>query len=93
LSSRINIGIAKGGGYTAAQLDWIEDGLMAPDQRYKFVIGHEPEFPMDRHAGDSLDFDPVMRDAFWTVLADNGETVHPAKKPSGSPASSKRRFC
>jgi 3',5'-cyclic AMP phosphodiesterase CpdA len=62
----------EGGGYTSAQLDWIEDDLKASDQRYKFVIGHEPAFPMDRHVGDSLDFDPVMRDDFWTLLVDNG---------------------
>jgi 3',5'-cyclic AMP phosphodiesterase CpdA len=59
------------GGYTPEQLYWIENDLKTSEKPYKFVIGHEPAFPMDRHVGDSLDSDPEMRDDFWTVLADN----------------------
>jgi predicted phosphodiesterase len=59
------------GGYTAEQRNWIDADLNASRQPFKFVFGHEPAFPLDRHVGDSLDIDPVMRDAFWAVLADN----------------------
>jgi len=61
----------KNGGYTDEQLNWIENDLRALKQRYKFVVGHEPAYPMDRHIGDSLDADPAMRDAFWEILSEN----------------------
>jgi predicted phosphodiesterase len=60
------------GGYTDDQLDWIKQDLAASDQTFKFVFGHEPAFPIDRHVGDSLDADPAQRDWFWDILADNG---------------------
>lgn len=62
----------KEGGYTQEQLNWIEQDLKSSQQAFKFVIGHEPAFPMDRHVGDSLDIDPEMRDNFWALLSDNG---------------------
>ena len=63
---------SKEGGYTHEQLDWIEQDLRSSSQPFKFVIGHEPAFPLDRHLGDSLDVDPKMRDTFWDILSDNG---------------------
>ena len=60
------------GGYTDEQLRWIEGDLQSSQQPFKFVFGHEPAFPLDRHVGDSLDADPEMRDEFWKMLADNG---------------------
>ena len=60
------------GGYTNEQLNWIEKDLQASQQLFKFVIGHEPAFPIDRHVGNSLDLNPIMRDKFWKILADNG---------------------
>jgi 3',5'-cyclic AMP phosphodiesterase CpdA len=60
------------GGYTQEQMDWIEQDLSASTQAFKFVVGHEPAFPVERHVGDSLDIDPLMRDAFWKILTDNG---------------------
>jgi hypothetical protein len=60
------------GGYTDEQLEWIRQDLAASNQAFKFVFGHEPAFPIDRHVGDSLDADPAQRDAFWDILADNG---------------------
>ena len=60
------------GGYTTEQLNWIDEDLAASQQPIKFVFGHEPAFPMERHVGDSLDIDPAMRDQFWSILA-NGD--------------------
>ncbi len=60
------------GGYTEEQMDWIKQDLAASDQNFKFVFGHEPAFPLDRHVGDSLDADPVQRDLFWNILVENG---------------------
>ena len=59
-------------GYTEEQLAWIGQDLAASNQAFKFVFGHEPAFPLDRHVGDSLDADPVQRDLFWDVLVNNG---------------------
>lgn len=59
------------GGYTTEQLNWIDENLAASQQPFKFVFGHEPAFPMDRHVGNSLDIDPTMRDLFWSILAGN----------------------
>ena len=61
----------KNGGYTDEQLNWIQQDLKSSQQPFKFVIGHEPAYPMDRHVGDSLDADPEMRDTFWEILSDN----------------------
>lgn len=60
-----------GGGYTTEQLNWIKKDLAASDQAFKFVIGHEPAFPLEKHVGDSLDADPAQRDAFWNILVEN----------------------
>ncbi len=60
------------GGYTQAQLDWLEQNLAGSDRPYKFVVGHEPAFPQHRHIGDSLDAEPEMRDLFWQILVDQG---------------------
>lgn len=59
------------GGYGEEQLDWIAQDLSESDQPFKFVVGHEPGFPLDRHVGDSLDIDPEMRDHFWEILTEN----------------------
>lgn len=59
-------------GYTEEQMDWIRQDLEGSDQAFKFVFGHEPAFPMNRHVGDSLDADPAQRDLFWDMLAENG---------------------
>ena len=60
-----------GGGYSEEQLDWIAQDLSNTSMPFKFVVGHEPAFPLERHVGDSLDADPAMRDRFWTILSDN----------------------
>lgn len=60
-----------GGGYSQEQLDWIEQDLSGTSVPFKFVVGHEPAFPLERHVGDSLDADPAMRDRFWAILSDN----------------------
>jgi predicted phosphodiesterase len=59
------------GGYTSPQLKWIDQDLKTSQQPFKFVFGHEPAFPLDRHVGDSLDIDPSMRDEFWDILSEN----------------------
>jgi predicted phosphodiesterase len=60
------------GGYTQAQLAWIEQDLAQSEKTYKFVIGHEPAFPQKRHVDNSLNEDPAMRDRFWEILSENG---------------------
>ncbi len=57
------------GGYTKQQLDWIEQDLSRSSMPFKFVVGHEPAFPLERHIGNSLDIDPGMRDKFWKLLS------------------------
>lgn len=64
------------GGYTPAQLDWIEQDLASTRKPCKFVIGHEPAYPQYRHVGDSLDVDPIMRDDFWQILSENNVTAY-----------------
>jgi len=64
------------GGYTPEQLNWIAQDLSESQQPFKFLIGHEPAFPIDRHVGDSLDIDPSMRDSFWEILAQNGAQAY-----------------
>ena len=63
------------GGYSQEQLMWIDDDLKSSDKPFKFVFGHEPAFPFDRHVGNSLNIDPAMRDAFWEILVANGVTT------------------
>jgi len=63
------------GGYTQAQMEWIEKNLADSKQAFKFVVGHEPAFPQKRHVGDSLDADPNMRDRFWEILSENGTEI------------------
>lgn len=60
------------GGYTQEQLEWIRRDLTESNQSFKFVFGHEPAFPLDRHIGDSLDSEPEIRDSFWKILSENG---------------------
>ena len=59
------------GGYIPEQLEWIQQDLFSSPRPFKFVIGHEPAFPIERHIGDSLDMDPDMRDRFWSILSGN----------------------
>lgn len=59
------------GGYTSEQLEWIDEDLQASQQPYKFVFGHEPAFPLERHVGNSIDIDPSMRNEFWEILSEN----------------------
>lgn len=60
------------GGYTQDQLDWIKQDLMDSNQPYKFVVGHEPAFPKNRHICESLDEIPSMRDEFWDIMIEEG---------------------
>jgi predicted phosphodiesterase len=60
------------GKYIQTQLDWLAWDLSQSDKTFKFVVGHEPAFPLKKHEGNSLDVDPTNRDAFWKILADNG---------------------
>jgi 3',5'-cyclic AMP phosphodiesterase CpdA len=60
------------GKYTQTQLGWLARDLSQSSQTFKFVVGHEPAFPLIKHVGDSLDADPENRDAFWRILTDNG---------------------
>jgi hypothetical protein len=65
-------------------LTWLETDLTATTQPIIFVLGHEPAFPQPdmapphrlRHFGDSLDFNPIGRDAFWQTLVDHGVTAY-----------------
>lgn len=52
-------------------LAWIEQQLVGAP-RFVFVVGHEPAFPESRHTGDSLDYYPADRDAFWQLLNNRG---------------------
>jgi 3',5'-cyclic AMP phosphodiesterase CpdA len=60
------------GKYTQTQLGWLAQDLSKSSQTFKFVVGHEPAFPLKKHVGDSLDAEPANRDALWKILADNG---------------------
>lgn len=60
------------GGYTDAQLEWLEQDLKSTNQPFNFIFGHEPAFPLSRHVGDSLDQNPENRDRFWKILSENG---------------------
>jgi hypothetical protein len=54
---------------------WLAADLAATDRPLKFVIGHEPAFPLPdqdngrlRHETDSLNQYPAHRDRFWNLL-------------------------
>jgi predicted phosphodiesterase len=64
------------GGYTAEQMNWLEQDLASSQKPFKFVIGHEPAFPQFRHVGVSLDADPQKRDEFWKILSENGVSAY-----------------
>jgi hypothetical protein len=51
---------------------WVDTDLAASSQPHKFVFVHEPAYPEVRHIGDSLDANPANRDAFVTMLDNNG---------------------
>jgi hypothetical protein len=58
--------------------DWLAADLAATDRPYRFVVGHEPAYPLPdaatgrlRHVGDSLDQYPARRDRFWALLAEH----------------------
>lgn len=51
-----------------ANFDWLKSDLRASNKTYKFVVGHEPAYPNQRHIGDSLDKYPENRDRFWNLL-------------------------
>jgi len=50
------------------QLDWLEQDLSANTKENTFVFYHEPAFPMSYKVGQSLDYHPKERDAFWTII-------------------------
>ena len=60
---------ATAGDIVPALREWLEGDLKATNKPFVFVYGHEPAFPQHRHVGDSLDQNPVNRDAFWALLA------------------------
>jgi hypothetical protein len=60
------------GDIVPALYNWLAADLAANTQPVVFVFGHEPAFPFHRHVGDSLDAYPANRDAFWSLLEDNG---------------------
>jgi hypothetical protein len=53
----------------AVDLEWLESDLASTTQPVKFIIGHEPAYPIKRHVATSLDARPQKRDAFWQLLA------------------------
>ncbi len=52
-------------------LDWLTNDLESSDKPTKFVFGHYPAYPYASHIGESLDYYPEDRDAFWNILAAN----------------------
>jgi hypothetical protein len=52
-------------------LSWL-DGQLTNAPPFVFVVGHEPAFPQNRHVGDSLDYYPADRDAFWELINARG---------------------
>ncbi len=72
--------LVNGHGYLSpALMAWLDADLAGTGKPVKIVVGHEPAFVQPdqetgrvRHLGESLDADPVSRDAFWAVLAARG---------------------
>ncbi|MHC4489396.1 MAG: metallophosphoesterase family protein [Planctomycetota bacterium] len=50
--------------------NWLANDLSSTTADHIFVFGHEPAYPVRPHLGDSLDFYPDQRDAFWQLLVD-----------------------
>ena len=48
--------------------NWLAADLANTPKSVKFVFGHEPAFPLNRHVGDSLGKYPQNRDRFWNLL-------------------------
>ena len=72
-----------GGTVVPALREWLKHDLEASSKPWKLVTGHEPAFPqpdqdwkVGRHLGDSLDRDPENRDAFWTLLEQQGVAAY-----------------
>ena len=61
----------------AAGCAWIEElitGAPAAIQHI-FICFHQPVFPRHRHVGESFDENPILRDAFWTMLVRHRDRV------------------
>ncbi|HET6644243.1 MAG TPA: metallophosphoesterase [Fimbriimonadales bacterium] len=54
---------------------WLDDVLARYPKRFIFAFGHEPAF-MDGAHKDTLDANPVARDAFWNSLIAAGSRVY-----------------
>jgi len=54
------------------QTSWMTTDLAATTKPHKFVMAHEPAYPVGPHIGSSLDAYPSDRDAFWTAMENKG---------------------
>lgn len=75
--------IALDGDISDAIYEWLENDLLSHNQKFTFIIGHEPAYPQPdadngrlRHSGDSLDKYPARRDRFWDLLKNHHVTAY-----------------
>jgi len=47
------------------QMNWLKEDLEKNQDKLIFIFGHEPAYPVARHAGSSLDKYPAERDRLW----------------------------
>lgn len=50
------------------QRSWLMTDLANTTKPHKFVMAHEPAYPVGPHIGSSLDTYPAERDDFWSIM-------------------------
>ena len=58
------------------QRSWLITDLAATLKPHKFVMAHEPAYPVDGHIGSSLDTYPAERDDFWSIMTNAGVRMY-----------------
>lgn len=56
--------------------EWLKADLEKSDKPFKFVVGHEPAFPIHRHRWSSLNMHRANRNRFWKLLEDTNATAY-----------------
>ncbi|MBS3795262.1 MAG: metallophosphoesterase, partial [Candidatus Thorarchaeota archaeon] len=60
---------------TGAQYEWLVDDLETTDKQIKFVIGHQPMYPLS-HLGSSLDINETERDRLQALFVQENVTTY-----------------
>ncbi len=63
------------GQYHHVQRSWLTTDLASATKPHKFVMAHEPAYPIGSHIGSSLDVYPTERDDLWNIMTNAGARI------------------